>query len=171
MTCGHCGASNPDGARFCQSCGKSVGPGPRTCPACGTINSESAAFCSNCGSGLDPKASSPGAEPDLSVRADAQTQSGSSQPPPVPRSSPPPLARPAAPSTGSHKVAALCIWVVAIILVLLGFASGVSMDEINDCIQRGGSGTTCASTTLLSKMFFVMAFFTAALGARYWVKK
>lgn len=163
MTCGHCGASNPDGARFCQTCGKSLAPEPRACPACGAINSENAAFCSKCGSGLAQKASSPGAEADLPLRTAAETRSGHSAPPPLPR--------PAAPPTGGHKVAALCIWVVAVILVLIAFASGVSSDELNDCIQRGGSGLNCHSTTFLSNMFFVMAFFTAALGARYWMKK
>jgi hypothetical protein len=72
---------------------------------------------------------------------------------------------------GSHKIAALCIWVVAAILLVLAFASGVSSAEVNDCIQRGGSGSTCHSTTCLSGVFFVLAFFSAALGARYWMKK
>jgi hypothetical protein len=75
------------------------------------------------------------------------------------------------PSAGGHKIAALCIWVVAAILVVLAFASGVSSTEVNDCIQRGGSGSTCHSTTFLSGLFFVLAFFTAALGVRYWTKK
>jgi hypothetical protein len=163
MTCSHCAASNPDGARFCQTCGKNLAPEPRACPACGTVNSETAAFCFNCGSGLEPKASAPGAKADLLLRTDTESRSGHSLPPPLPR--------PAAPSTGGHKVAALCIWAVAVILVLLAFASGVSSDDVNDCIQRGGSGSTCHSTTFLSGMFFVMAFFTAALGARYWMKK
>lgn len=85
MTCGHCGASNPEGARFCQTCGKSLAPEPRACLACGTINSETAAFCSNCGSGLDPKASSAGPEADLYLRTDAEAPSGHSSPPPLPR--------------------------------------------------------------------------------------
>jgi hypothetical protein len=85
MTCGHCGASNLDGARFCQTCGKSLAPEPRACPACGTTNSETAAFCSNCGSGLGPKATSPGAEADLSLVTDAEARSGHSSPPPLPR--------------------------------------------------------------------------------------
>lgn len=95
MTCDHCGASSPDDARFCQTCGNSLAPQPRTCPACGTSNSETAAFCSNCGSGLGPKARSPGAE-DLSLVTDAEARSGHSSPPPVPR----PATKPAVASLG-----------------------------------------------------------------------
>jgi hypothetical protein len=100
MTCGHCGASNPDGARFCQSCGKSLAPEPRACAACGTINSETAAFCSNCGSALaQKKASARGAEADLSLRTDAETRSGHSSPPPLPRPAAKPGVAALAPST------------------------------------------------------------------------
>ena len=161
MNCQHCGAENSDQARFCQTCGKSLTPVSRTCAACGAVNTETAKFCVSCGQAMELPAA-PAALP-ASIPPPV--------PPPPPVAAPPLAANPAAAPAGGHKIAALCIFVVAAILVLLGFASGVSSAELNDCIQRGGSGSTCHSTTCLSGLFFVLAFFTAALGARYWVKK
>jgi predicted ATPase/class 3 adenylate cyclase len=49
MDCPNCNNLNPEGARFCQSCGHSL---EAPCPNCGTSNSLAARFCQNCGSGL-----------------------------------------------------------------------------------------------------------------------
>ena len=45
-TCQRCGSENPDGARFCVSCGSSLVP---ACPVCGAERPSSARFCPSCG--------------------------------------------------------------------------------------------------------------------------
>ncbi len=47
--CPSCGAANPEGARFCMSCGSEM---PQTCPNCGTENPAQAKFCIECGASL-----------------------------------------------------------------------------------------------------------------------
>src|SRR3954467_11529400 len=49
--CSACGTENPEGARFCMSCGT---PLERRCPACGAIVPEGARFCVECGTQLEP---------------------------------------------------------------------------------------------------------------------
>ena len=46
MECPSCRGENPDGARFCMSCGKSM---YATCPECATELPAEARFCLNCG--------------------------------------------------------------------------------------------------------------------------
>jgi class 3 adenylate cyclase len=46
-TCGACGATNADDARFCSACGASL---IRACPRCGSEVPEGARFCPACGS-------------------------------------------------------------------------------------------------------------------------
>ncbi len=46
MECPSCRGENPDGARFCMSCGKSMSA---TCPECGIELPAEARFCLNCG--------------------------------------------------------------------------------------------------------------------------
>ena len=46
MECLSCRGENPDGARFCMSCGKSMAA---TCPECATELPAEARFCLNCG--------------------------------------------------------------------------------------------------------------------------
>src|SRR5215213_4492464 len=53
MTCASCGTENPDGARFCMSCGAAL---ERRCPSCGTPAPADARFCMSCGSALDGSA-------------------------------------------------------------------------------------------------------------------
>ncbi|MGH2620376.1 MAG: adenylate/guanylate cyclase domain-containing protein [Anaerolineales bacterium] len=50
MNCPDCSAENPEAARFCSQCGRSL---TRACPNCGTENNLAANFCSNCGERLD----------------------------------------------------------------------------------------------------------------------
>jgi len=54
--CATCGTVNPDGAKFCSSCGASLAPIETVpagmCLSCGYQNAESAAFCSSCGASL-----------------------------------------------------------------------------------------------------------------------
>ena len=45
-TCPNCSTENPDGARFCMSCGHSL---EAPCPNCGTELPPNAKFCFNCG--------------------------------------------------------------------------------------------------------------------------
>lgn len=55
MECGHCGHCNPEGARYCNSCGKRVdrgdSDGARKCAACGRRMNYDVYFnvCQHCG--------------------------------------------------------------------------------------------------------------------------
>lgn len=49
--CRSCGASNPEGARFCGSCGANLA-GVQPCPQCGAENPAGQPFCNSCGAGL-----------------------------------------------------------------------------------------------------------------------
>src|SRR5438132_5377595 len=53
MRCAACGHENPEGARFCASCGTSL---ERSCPACGASLAADASFCTSCGTRLEPVA-------------------------------------------------------------------------------------------------------------------
>src|SRR5262245_32039677 len=50
MRCLSCHAENPEGAKFCGSCGKALS---RSCPKCGAPANAAARFCNQCGSNLD----------------------------------------------------------------------------------------------------------------------
>jgi hypothetical protein len=144
MTCGHCGGSNPDSARFCQTCGKSLAPEPRACPACGTVNTESAAFCSACGSRLDSKASPPAAQPTAPPLPDSKPglkSAGETIAPAIPAPKPP--------SDRSGKVIAVVLWFFAIFLFLMGI----------DYMSTAG-GKTC----------FVVALLCGIVGFNFWPK-
>src|SRR6478672_4996393 len=80
--CGACGASNPADARFCGSCGASLGI---ACPSCGRRNPSDGRFCTECGSPLSGTAPAPAlgsrqsfmpAELANKVRADSATLEG-----------------------------------------------------------------------------------------------
>lgn len=45
MNCGKCQTSNPEGAKFCMSCGSALAA---SCPECGTELPSEARFCLNC---------------------------------------------------------------------------------------------------------------------------
>src|SRR5208282_2741157 len=49
LSCPKCQSDNPDGARFCMSCGASMS---LTCESCGTAAPPGARFCMGCGSPL-----------------------------------------------------------------------------------------------------------------------
>src|SRR5437762_29696 len=49
-SCSGCGEENPDGAKFCMSCGASQAA--PTCPSCGEENPAKAKFCLACGTPL-----------------------------------------------------------------------------------------------------------------------
>ncbi len=53
MNCPNCQALNPEGARFCMSCGSALS---RACPNCGTGLPANARFCFNCGHNLESNA-------------------------------------------------------------------------------------------------------------------
>jgi class 3 adenylate cyclase/tetratricopeptide (TPR) repeat protein len=52
--CQACAAANPDGARFCSTCGERLA---QACPACGAL--ASGRFCNECGTALQPTAAPP----------------------------------------------------------------------------------------------------------------
>jgi class 3 adenylate cyclase/tetratricopeptide (TPR) repeat protein len=58
--CAACGAANPEGSRFCGSCGAGLGTS-QPCPACGRQNPAGQRFCNGCGASLaaDPEESPP----------------------------------------------------------------------------------------------------------------
>jgi class 3 adenylate cyclase len=53
QACASCGAVQPSGARFCNSCGA---PLQRECPGCGSQQPAAATFCSDCGIALRDEA-------------------------------------------------------------------------------------------------------------------
>jgi class 3 adenylate cyclase/tetratricopeptide (TPR) repeat protein len=53
LACANCGTDNPEGARFCMSCGK---PLATSCPDCGAAAPPGARFCTNCGAALGAQA-------------------------------------------------------------------------------------------------------------------
>jgi class 3 adenylate cyclase/tetratricopeptide (TPR) repeat protein len=54
MQCPKCGVANPDGKKFCTSCGGSL---QLRCPACNGENTPEAKFCGDCGASLTTAAS------------------------------------------------------------------------------------------------------------------
>src|SRR5436190_5608595 len=60
LACGSCGTENPEGARFCMSCGSQL---ERTCPSCGEPAPPQAKFCMSCGNALDGSAAPAAPEP------------------------------------------------------------------------------------------------------------
>ena len=54
VPCANCGATLPQGAKFCASCGKSTAPQVAHCAFCGAELVPGAKFCSNCGKAPTP---------------------------------------------------------------------------------------------------------------------
>jgi len=56
LYCGKCGTENPDGQRFCGSCGAPLhaaqASSPISCGQCGAQNPQGTTFCGNCGAPL-----------------------------------------------------------------------------------------------------------------------
>lgn len=67
MQCANCGTDNKPGAKFCISCGSSMGV---FCPNCGTANTAGAKFCVSCGGqiGIPVVQASMPAQPVVAVR-------------------------------------------------------------------------------------------------------
>ena len=59
MRCTSCHAENPEGAKFCGSCGKALS---RSCPKCGAQASTTSHFCTQCGSSLGVAADTGGVQ-------------------------------------------------------------------------------------------------------------
>ncbi|MBQ7342360.1 MAG: zinc ribbon domain-containing protein [Alistipes sp.] len=51
MKCSNCNFENPDGAKFCQECGRELKT-TVTCPKCHAEYEQSAKFCQQCGTSL-----------------------------------------------------------------------------------------------------------------------
>jgi predicted ATPase/class 3 adenylate cyclase len=66
MICSNCDNTNPDGARFCNTCGRPLVGG---CPVCGAANPPSARFCNQCGTPLA------GNTPDVEAHASSLAES------------------------------------------------------------------------------------------------
>ena len=62
MKCPHCQADNPEGAKFCVKCGKSLLI-ELTCPECGESSPPGSIFCKECGHALTEKAPAPTKQP------------------------------------------------------------------------------------------------------------
>jgi membrane protease subunit (stomatin/prohibitin family) len=56
VKCPSCQADNPQGAKFCASCGTSLAPPTVKCPSCQADNPPGAKFCSSCGTSMAPAA-------------------------------------------------------------------------------------------------------------------
>src|SRR4029453_17688383 len=56
--CRNCGADNPEGSRFCGSCGAAIAA-IEQCPNCGAENPAGQSFCNSCGSRLATPAEAP----------------------------------------------------------------------------------------------------------------
>jgi membrane protease subunit (stomatin/prohibitin family) len=54
VVCANCQTENAAGARFCSNCGQPLGPQPVKCPTCGTEAAPDAKFCANCGGAIAP---------------------------------------------------------------------------------------------------------------------
>ena len=53
VRCAACGATSPDGSRFCSACGHPLAvAAPAPCPKCGHLNAAGTRFCPECGSSL-----------------------------------------------------------------------------------------------------------------------
>jgi class 3 adenylate cyclase/tetratricopeptide (TPR) repeat protein len=63
VNCPHCGALNPQNAKFCNQCGE---PLPAACPNCGHANPQGAKFCNNCGHRLGQGPVEPAPSPAVS---------------------------------------------------------------------------------------------------------
>src|SRR5215472_11339790 len=59
MECPSCGATNPEGKKFCGDCGT---PLPLRCTACGAENPPGKKFCADCGAALTIRSSNAPAE-------------------------------------------------------------------------------------------------------------
>jgi len=62
MKCQNCRTENPEGAKFCKKCGRSLQP-ELVCPQCGHTNPEGKKFCNSCGHALAEPAPTPTAPP------------------------------------------------------------------------------------------------------------
>ncbi|MFL5820787.1 MAG: tetratricopeptide repeat protein [Solirubrobacteraceae bacterium] len=64
LVCGNCSTQNPEGARFCMSCGS---PLELRCPSCGESIPPEARFCMNCGAQVraGPPAAAPAGPADI----------------------------------------------------------------------------------------------------------
>jgi hypothetical protein len=137
-----------------------------TCKKCGRQNPDDARFCQGCGNNLAAQRV-PVAE---STKPATQAEEAPVvMPQPAPRPVPPSPA--SVPQTGT-KVAAVCVWIVSIILLLVGFfAFGPYPDEVRACIQRGGSGQGCPGAHFPAQVFWLLGVLGMGYGGRLWVRK
>ena len=62
MVCSSCGATNSEGARFCNACGS---PLALACPTCGHSHRTGQRFCEQCGTALGAEAPAAAPSPEI----------------------------------------------------------------------------------------------------------
>ena len=120
------------------------------CRHCNAENAETATFCTHCGQALSPPAAQPAVTPQtVALKATAGV----------------------APHPGT-KIAAICVWIVSLALVVLSFtAFGPSAAETQACIRAGGSGMGCGGPHFPAQLLWLAGVLGAGYGAKLWARK
>jgi hypothetical protein len=120
------------------------------CRHCNAENPETAKFCVNCGQALSP----PLEQPTKTLQTESQKATADRSPQP------------------GTKLAAICVWIVCALLVVVGYtAFGPTSAETDACIRAGGSGVGCGGAHFPAPLFWLAAFFGAGYGAKLWARK
>lgn len=191
MLCPHCGATNPDGAKFCEQCGADLSAGPRICPSCGASNSASANFCTACGTRLSPSQSEAAAptNPVESPRAPPLPTTPAERPsapsPPIrpsisgsradaPYSPPkqPDARRPFDGSFWMRRGIACLFWLAALYFVIRGFSDVPSTPQLMSCQLHDPHPENCTQMlSNASKADFGWAVPLVFIGYLCWPKR
>ncbi|MFM7320095.1 MAG: DUF6677 family protein [Armatimonadota bacterium] len=97
--CVGCGATSPDGNRYCGACGAEL---PATCPGCGHGNPPGNRFCGGCGAAIAPPSPEPAPNADASPEPPNPEPAPETPPAPAP---PPPIPEPSPLAEGMDAVA------------------------------------------------------------------
>src|SRR4029078_1818434 len=73
MRCPSCNADNPDGAKFCSSCGTGL---PINCPSCGALNRPGSRFFKDCRAALSPRLAPAPVDKPLAIAVGTSVESG-----------------------------------------------------------------------------------------------
>ncbi len=152
MYCQYCKSENSDDAHFCLSCGKSLELTKfKLCDACGSNNPIEAKFCTNCGKLLNLVNESKTSQDIVAPLVDLKLLSKRPKP---------------------QKFAAICVWVVCLVAFLVALTLGSpNKDEMNACIARGGSGSTCPGMDFSSMIIILATIAGAGYGKKLWSGK
>jgi hypothetical protein len=72
--CSACGATNPDGNRFCSQCGEPLQPAGLRCPMCGAMNPAGNVQCEKCDARLTPLIAQPQEPPPITPSKEERAQ-------------------------------------------------------------------------------------------------